>query len=145
MAEPAFSVLEIIAIAVPLIAIVVFQIFSSNLDERMPDEALKMIGRLLIVTGFLFIVGLVFTLDAILRTSLDSGLLVGTTVLVFGLSFLTMVVLVFPMYLLVKSEDETQQTELSDLSPKTMEEDLEPQSDDNQVETEPEPEVEETE
>jgi len=139
MADAAFTILEITTIAVPLIAIVVFQIFSSNLDERMPDDALRMVGQILIVTGFLFIIGLVFTLDAIVTMSLSQGVLIGTTALVLGLSLLTIVVLVFPMYLLASSTSDTEQKELSDVADEPTEQDLGPQSRENTVETQSEP------
>ena len=143
MATVALTVLEIIAISVPLIAIVVIQIFSSDLDDRMSDEVLKTISQLLIGTGFLFLIGIVATLDGILALELSPSILLGATGLAFGLTSLVVVVLVFPTYLLAASTGRVEQTKLpeTDESSDPQEEDLPSKRSEDEVETEPEPEL----
>ena len=145
MAAIGLTVLEIIAISVPLIAIVVMQIFSSDLDDRMSDEVLKTISQLLIGTGFLFLIGIVATLDGILSLALSPSILLGATGLALGLTFLIFAVLVFPMYLFASSTGRIEQTELPDTDESTdpQEEDLPSKGSEREVETEAEPALDE--
>lgn len=137
------SVLEIIAISVPLIAIVVIQIFSSDLDDRMSDEILRIVSRLLILTGFFFLIGIIGSFDAILSLSLDPSILVGTVGLAFGLSLLVVVVLMFPMYLLATSTGGVEQTELptTDKGEESQEQDLGRERKESTTERETDPEL----
>ncbi|WP_200530931.1 hypothetical protein [Halorubrum sp. LN27] len=114
MAALALTVLEIAAISVPLIAIVVYQLFNSDLADQMQDDVLEYVAQLLIGTGFLFLISIVAALRWALGLSLSDPAFIAVTTLSFGLSALTVSVLVLPMNLLAITRKDGGQQTLSD-------------------------------
>jgi len=79
MAALALTVLETAAISVPLIAIVVYQLFNSDLAGQMQEEVLEYVAQLLIGTGLLFLISVVMALRWVLELSLSDPALISIT------------------------------------------------------------------
>jgi Na+/proline symporter len=145
MVSLALTVLEITAISVPLIAILVVQILRTDvINERVPDELLEYVSRLLVATSLLFVAAIVAAMSLALESGLSLLGLGSVTSLGLGLALLSIVALFFPLVSLSLFRDETEQQTLSETTGGTtdVEEDLPSQRKEESNEETSEPETE---
>lgn len=145
MVSLALTVLEITAISVPLIAILVVQILRTDvINERVPDELLEYVSRLLVATSLLFVAAIVAAMSLALESGLSLLGLGSVISLGLGLALLSIVALFFPLVSLSLFRDETEQQTLSESTGGTtdVEEDLPSQRSEESNEEISEPETE---
>lgn len=145
MISLALTVLEIAAISVPLIAILVVQILRTDvLNERVPDELLEYVSRLLVATSLLFVAAIVAAMSLAFESGLSLLGLISVTALGLGLALLSIVALFFPLVSLSLFRGDTEQQTLSETTGESTngEEDLPSQRKEDSVEKTSDPETE---
>lgn len=145
MTGSALTILEITAISVPLIAILVIQIFrTEDLHDRASNDVLEYLSRLLVGAALLFVATILAAITLGINSAQSVAEAFSIATLGMGLAFVTIVVLIFPMVALATFGDDTEQQRLSDTASEEDkgEEDLPPQRREDVTEDSPESETE---